>query len=93
MNVVQETRYASDQDTEAGLSVNMGISPNRKNRITLGYTIDDFFIEETRQSVSAKWFWIMSRVFDFTTTGAYQFAEENSWLIHLTLTARLSSKL
>jgi hypothetical protein len=93
MNVVQETRFGSDEDTKAGFGVNMGVSPNWKNRITLGYTIDDFFIEETRQVVSGKWFWIISRVFNSTVTGLYQFAEEDSWSIHLTLTARLSSAL
>jgi len=83
------TKYARGEDFTSRLSLNVGITPNKRNRIGMGYTIADE--EEIKQSITAGWQWIISRTFDLNLSGNYYLAEENSWSVGGTLKASFAN--
>lgn len=85
-NGALDTSYGSDQDLVTGLSLNVGVTPNRKHRLTFGYRIDDK--QDLEQAINATWSWVITRVFYFNFSGNYRLADENSWFVSGSFAAR-----
>lgn len=73
------TSYAKGEDFSSGMNLSVGITPNKRNRISLHYSIVDE--EDIEQAISLNWSWIITRIFDFDLSGSYLLAEENTWTV------------
>jgi hypothetical protein len=78
------TSWATDEDVDYNITLQMSAAPNYKNRISLAYS---FAKQDSRQSLGGSWTWTINRIFNFRANGSYATNQSSgdSWSVAATL--------
>ncbi len=66
--------WGDESDTSTAYRVELGIAPNRKNRVTLSYNL--LHQDDTDHFFTGIWSWLINPVFNFNLSGNYGITEE-----------------